>query len=546
VPGGPATVGNGGQQLLEQRLELAALGRRERREQVVHYGAAVCQHGGSRTAACGSEDECTRAAVAAGPALDQVVGLETVDQPHRRRMRDAKDAGQEVDRLARTQTEVDHRRAGAQAALVVGDGSPKTVDSGEGERAEHVCLARAAARYVHEVHMPHRAHEQTAADYRSAFGSFDGRVWLNAAHQGPLPRVAVAAAEAALREKAAPHLIADDAFVALPRRLRQLLGQLIGAPAEEIILGNSASWGLQVLANGLRWRAGDDVLVLADEFPATVFPWLVAEERGVSVRQLELDHPVLEPERLEHELAARTRVVAVNWVRSLTGHVVDLAALHEVCERRGVHLVVNVTQGLGALLLDILALPVAAISCSGFKWLLGPYATGFAWIRPDVLNEMRPTQAYWLALPDGVALDLNAEGEHRLRDDLGPRLYDVFGTANFLNFAPWAAALEYLLAQGLPAIAGHDQALVEQLIAALEGAGYDFVSPTAAGERAAIVVLSAGDPRQNEEIHRLLAQNKIDVALRAGNLRLSPHLYNTFEEIDRAVGVLIEARALAR
>src|ERR671930_535920 len=293
------------------------------------------------------------------------------------------------------------------------------------------------------------------SEYAVDFGDFDGRIWLNAAHQGPLPRVAVAAAE---------------------------------------------------------------IIVLADEFPATVFPWLVTEREAVRVRRLELSTPVLPPERLEQELTARTRVVAVNWVRSLTGHVVDLAGLAEVCRRRDVELVVNVTQGFGALPLDVSRLPLAAISCSGFKWLLGPYATGFAWIRPDVLARLRPVQAYWLALPDRAPLDLNRESEHRLRDDLGARAYDVFGTANFLNFAPWAAAVEYLLACGLPAIAAHDQA---------------------------IVVVSAGE-RRNDEISRLLAQNKIDVALRAGNLRLSPHLYNTFDDIDEAVGVLIGALALRR
>src|SRR5207248_3560906 len=301
-------------------------------------------------------------------------------------------------------------------------------------------------------------------------------------------------------------------------RLRERLGRLIGDSAEQIILGNSASWGLQVLANGLPWRDGDEVLVLADEFPATVFPWLVTERRGVAVRQLELDEPLLRPERLEEELSRKTRVVAVNWVRSLTGHVVDLAGLQEVCRRFDVHLVANVTQGLGALPLDVGALGLAAVSCSGFKWLCGPYATGLAWIRPDLLATMEPVQAYWLALPDGVELDLNREGEHRLRDDLGARAYDVFGTANFLGFMPWSAALEYLLAQGIEAIAGHDQALVEQLIAALDGSPYHLVSPREAGERAAIVVVSAGDSSRNEQIQRQLDAAGIDVALRAGNI----------------------------
>ncbi len=382
---------------------------------------------------------------------------------------------------------------------------------------------------------------ESSADYADAFGDFDGRIWLNAAHQGPLPRPAVEAAEQALAAKLAPHRISDEAFIDVPRRLRGLLGRLISAPAEEIILGNSASWGLQVLANGLPWRQGDEVLVLADEFPATVFPWLVTERHGVTVRQLQLGEPVLQPERLRQEISPRTRVVAVNWVRSLTGHVVDVAGLHEVCEPSGVHLVVNVTQGLGALPFDVRRLPVAAISCSGFKWLCGPYATGFAWIRPDVLQTMQPVQAYWLALPDGVELDLNREGGHRLRGDLGARAYDIFGTANFLNFIPWAAALEYLLAQGIQTIAAHDQALVEQLIGLLEGSDYRFISPTGAGQRAAIVVVSAADPEDNDAVCQRLTDAGIDAALRAGNIRLSPHLYNTSGQIEYAAAIFTGA-----
>jgi cysteine desulfurase / selenocysteine lyase len=386
----------------------------------------------------------------------------------------------------------------------------------------------------------------SSAGYADAFGGFDGRIWLNAAHQGPLPRLAAKAAEEAVAAKLVPHRISDEAFVDVPRRLRELLGRLIGASAEEIILGNSASWGLQVLANGLPWRHGDEVLVLADEFPATVFPWLVTERHGVTVRQLELGGPVLAPERLDQELSPQTRVVAVNWVRSLTGYVVDVAGLSEVCARAGVHLVLNVTQGLGALPFDVRRLPVAAMSCSGFKWLCGPYGTGFAWIRPDVLQTMQPVQAYWLALPDGAELDLNREGEHRLRDDLGARAYDIFGTGNFLNFIPWAAALEYLLTQGTETIADHDQALVEQLIGLLDHSGYRFVSPTDPGQRAAIVVISAADPRDNQAIYQRLTGAGIDTALRAGNIRLSPHLYNTPGQIQYAAAILADATTTPR
>src|SRR5205823_1987170 len=148
-----------------------------------------------------------------------------------------------------------------------------------------------------------------------------------------LPRVAVEEAQRALELKVAPHRIADEAFLDVPRRLRRALGRLVRVPAEEIILANSASYGLQVLANALPWREDDEIVVLADEFPATVFPWLVCERRGVKLRRLELEEPLLHPDRLERELTPRTRVVALNWVRSLTGHAVDLAALSDVCAR---------------------------------------------------------------------------------------------------------------------------------------------------------------------------------------------------------------------
>jgi cysteine desulfurase / selenocysteine lyase len=379
----------------------------------------------------------------------------------------------------------------------------------------------------------------------AAFGDFDGRIWLNAAHQGPMPQPAIEAAEQALVAKASPHLINDSAFVDVPRRLREALGRLIGAPAEEIILGNSASWGLHVLASGLRWHDGDEVIVLCDEFPATIFPWFITERQGVTVRQLELGEPTLRPERLEEELSRRTRVVALNWVRSLTGHRVDVEGLRDVCERAGVHLILNVTQGLGAVPLDVQATPVAAISCSGFKWLCGPYATGFAWVRPDLLQSMLPIQCYWLGLPDGADLDLNREGDHRPRSHLGARAYDVFGTANFLNFIPWTVAIEHLLAQGIQAIAAHDQALVEQLIGSLDLSTFRLISPALPHERAAIVVISTGDVNRNREIHQRLESSGIDVALRDGNIRLSPHLYNTPAQIREVTQLLAEIGAMA-
>ncbi len=386
------------------------------------------------------------------------------------------------------------------------------------------------------------ARQQAPVAWADDFGPFQDaqgtRVWLNAAHQGPLPHVAADQARRALEWKLAPHRISDDAFVEVPRRLRELLARVVGASAEEIILGNSASHGLNVLANALRWRRGDEVLVLASDFPATIFPWFVTERHGVRVRQLHLQEPLLRPEQLQNALRPSTRVVCVSWVQSLSGHVLDLDGLGRACAQAGILFVVNATQGLGNRPLDIGRLPVAAVTSSGFKWLCGPYATGFCWIRPDVLETLEPIQSYWLALPDGVALDLDREEEHRPRRDLGARAYDVFGTANFLNFMPWAAALRYLLDQGLEQIAAHDTALASRLVTGLEASDFRMLSPTAAKERSAITVITHRDTSRNDQVFQALSDRGIDVAMRSGNIRFSPHLYNTAEEIDLALEIL--------
>ena len=118
------------------------------------------------------------------------------------------------------------------------------------------------------------------------FGPFDGRVWLNAAHQGPLPREAVEAAQRALQRKVQPNLIGDEDFHQTPARLRSALAHLVNARESDIVLGNSASYGLHLIANGLGWRPGDEVLVPADDFPASILPWTVLEAKGVDVRRL--------------------------------------------------------------------------------------------------------------------------------------------------------------------------------------------------------------------------------------------------------------------
>ncbi len=372
--------------------------------------------------------------------------------------------------------------------------------------------------------------------YAAEFGPFDGRVWLNTAHQGPLPKAAVGAALAALNQKTRPYLIPEESFFEIPTRLRRVLGETIGADPDDVILGNSTTYGLDLLVNAIPWRVRDEVLLVAGDFPATIIPWLVLRDCGVTVRLIEAAGPAIGPEQLGKEISPRTRLFCTSWVNSFTGHVIDVNSIGEVCRGHGVNFVLNASQALGARLLNVERAPVDVVTCCGFKWLCGPYATGFCWISPDLRERLIPRHAYWLAMQAGRPL--GNMREYTLRPDLGARAWDVFCTANFLNFMPWTAAVELLLRIGLAEIAAYDQQLVGRLLDNLDESRFELISPRAEPERSTLVVVRPRGPQSAEQWRHRLSTDGFDVAVREGNLRISPHLHNTAGDINALSAVL--------
>jgi selenocysteine lyase/cysteine desulfurase len=230
-------------------------------------------------------------------------------------------------------------------------------------------------------------------------------------------------------------------------------------------------------------------------------------------------------------------VLCTSWVHSFSGFVTDLQAVGEVCRQRGVWFLVNTTQGLGARTLDVASLPVDGVVNAGWKWLLGPYATGFCWLRPELLERLEYNQSYWLArfTADDLGrdrLDLDTPAAHPARG------YDLFAPANFFNFVPWCASLELLLEIGPGDVERYDQELVARLLAGLDTDHYRLLSPEAEAARSTLVFLEHRERDRNPEIHRSLADAGIDVALRRGALRIAPHVHNRAGDIDRLLEVL--------
>ncbi len=377
---------------------------------------------------------------------------------------------------------------------------------------------------------------QTAC-YAEAFGPFDGRVWMNAADQGPLPLASAAAAQQAVSEKLSPHRMGVESFQAVPQRLRRALGRLIGAPESEIILGNSTSYGLDLLANCIRWNAGDEVLLTEGDFPADTSPWLPLQKLGVRIRFATAGNGAISAGELAPQIASSTRLFCTTWVNSFTGFAADIAAIGEICRASGVSFVLNASQAIGARVLDVQKVAVDAVVSCGSKWLCGPYGTGFCWMTPNLLDSLEIRHAYWLAMQTGHQLESEQRAKTEVNPALGAHLFDVFGTANFFNFLPWTTSIEYLLEQSITEIARYDNELVSYLINCLNPNRSELLSPPDGPSRSSLVVIrpKAGHSR---DLHQFLSQAGIDTALRRGNIRFSPHLYNSHADIDRLLSAL--------
>jgi cysteine desulfurase / selenocysteine lyase len=378
-------------------------------------------------------------------------------------------------------------------------------------------------------------------DFSEHFG-LGKAIWLNTAHQGALPLKAAAAAKQAVDSKVTLTDLTNESFAEVPGRLRTALARLIASNEDEIVLANSASYGLHLIANSLPWRQGDEVVVMATDFPSDILPWLMLEQRfGVTVRRLRPEGSVISPEELRAAITPRTRLFCTTWVHSFSGHAIDLDALGEICRRHDVLFVLNGSQAVGARPLDVSRHPIDAVTCVGFKWLCGPYGTGFCWLAPRLLDRLQRTKVYWLSTLS--AADLAGDlGDLTVGPLTSAAEFDIFGTANFFNFTAFAEAVELHMELGRENIETHDQMLVQALVEALANTNLRMISPPDSSARRSTLVLF-GDPQAGRlsALRQRLNDAGIHTALRAGAIRISPHLYNTPAQISEVAELLVSA-----
>jgi selenocysteine lyase/cysteine desulfurase len=308
--------------------------------------------------------------------------------------------------------------------------------------------------------------------------------------------------------------------------------RLINANADEIAFMRNTSDGLATIANGIDWRAGDNVVSCDCEFPANIYPWMRLQPLGVELRLARERNGRIETDELLSLVDDRTRVVTVSFVQFGSGFRMDLHTIGRLCRERDVLFVVDAIQGLGALSLDVQRDHIDALAADGHKFLLGPEGAAILFISRRILERIRPTMVGWLSVKNGFDNLL----DYRLDYREGAARF-ITGSLNMVGIHGLGASIDWLLEVGTEQIERHVLAITDHLAAGLQAKGYRVISSRRPGEASAIVSCTHDD-HSASELFRRLEEHRIIASSRLGRLRISPHVYNTDAEIDELLVTL--------
>ena len=376
-------------------------------------------------------------------------------------------------------------------------------------------------------------------DWRGEWFEFEDATYLNLAAQSPMPRVSLRAIQSAIADKKYPHHRTDAVFFEIPDRIRTNIAQLIGAKSDEIAITTGASAGVIAVAYALDWKPGDEVLTSTCEFPLQYTIWKPMEERvGLKVRIVTPRDRFIDADDLIAAMTGNTRLVSVSLVRFDDASRLDAKRVAAACHAQGALLLLDVSQCCGAIPMNVHELGADFLVSAGYKWLFGPFGTGFFWIRHELLSLIRPAPFNWMA----VAGSENFAQLNFADSNPAPsaKRWDAPEWASHFNFnlVGLDASLEFVLRMGAETVERHNRELIELMYARLPKDRCVSASPADAARRGPYGCFAARTPEKTAKLyHKLRAENVI-VSLREGNIRVSPHLYNTERDIDRLISVV--------
>ena len=366
---------------------------------------------------------------------------------------------------------------------------------------------------------------------RDEFSLDEGFVYLNHAAAGPLPNRTRDALVRGVLGQAAEGVLGVAEIERRRPALRERAGAFVGAAGDEIAFLRNTGDGANVVARGLAWSAGDEVVLCDNEFGANAQPWLALREIGVVPRLIGTPAKRMTAAELRAQMTARTRVVAVSWISFFDGYRHDLDALADVAHERGALLCVDAIQGLGAFPLDVKRSKIDALYAGGAKWLLSLPGVSMLYVDRALQKRLAVRWRGWRDVEDIWNF---LHYDQPLAPD-GSR-YEG-GTPNFLGVSGLAASMDVIDGAGTDRIAAHVLGLTDYLVERLTEKGATILTERGPGISSGIVtfLLPGSDP---VALGRSLGERRVCVTYRPSGIRVSPHGYNTRADVDALIAGL--------
>ncbi len=378
---------------------------------------------------------------------------------------------------------------------------------------------------------------ETRAKLRAEMPAAKKYAYFDHAAMSPLPQAAADAFQKWLKEAVEIGNPVWGEWVKGVESMRAAAAQMIGSHPDEIALVNNTTGGISLIAEGLDWREGDNVVTFADEFPSNVYPWMNLASRGVETRRVPTDvsgRPDLE--RLAAACDARTRIVTVSWVGFATGYRHDVRRIAEITHERGALMFLDGIQALGVFPLNVDEFGIDFMAADGHKWLLGPEGAGIAYIRRQHLDRLRAIGPGWHSVNPGqdyTHIELNLRPTAARYEG---------GSQNNAGMLAFGASLRLLQELGAANVSAAVLDITDRACERLVRIGATIVSDRRAnhrnGEQRSGIVsfeLPGRDPMALK-LHAM--RQDVILGCRAGRLRISPHAYNNEEDLDRLVSAL--------
>lgn len=364
-------------------------------------------------------------------------------------------------------------------------------------------------------------------EVRNDFPALDKRYYFDTAATGLIPKRAVNAIRKCLKDQLLNGEVCYRLWLKETESVRSKISKLINASPQEIAFTKNTSEGLSIVANGLKLRKDDNVILNELEFPANVYPWL----NRAKIKFVKSHNGMITIEDIERAIDERTRAIAISSVQFSTGFRVELERVGKLCKERGIHLVVDGIQSVGALKMDVRRYGIDFLACGSYKWLMAPPGVGFLFVSKKVMEELEVSEVGWMSVKEPFNYY-----DYRLEFDESARRFEC-GNLPFPLIYGLGATLDLIDELGIDNIEKRILRLNEALIEGLRNLGVKILSPLKGKHRSGIALF---DVKDKERVFKALRRSDVIVGLRRG-IRASTHFYNDEGDVEMLVKVVRQA-----